>query len=942
MNRVFLWSVIFVVALVSFSSADEPVSDAVGIQVTVVPNQLDPQKADCRIIWTENATAGLVEVDAPLGLEVAIRDSSVNFVSVGHKIRADLSSVRAGTSSGFQLDLAHVSVGESVRVCTERIRGPQRWQLVTRILRTETGFQTETSRGFRITHVVGENTVDLESKDAQVASNDGSKGFFLVESLHKRIDLLDSAFDESSADLSIPDGPTNCANSSTVWPAQGVFYLDSAPAAAVSTAITLHVNISHPVMADLQVAQFYNTNGPGGPGRFLHMQSAGVNMDRDFEQDVFGHSLEGFGQPVNAYYTVGARDCAAGTIGFIDYLSVRVEYDGIETIDLIADMLNPATTEVEPGSNLTVEWWGLVGGSGTVGGAFDTAIYLSQDMNVDGGDALLYRITDNAVNNPGEHFGQGARSLTIPPSTSDGTYYIILNIDDADSISEINENNNTLAAMIDVSTTPDVVDLVADSISVASSSVAPGGTLIVTYAGHVEGTAAVGGAFTNGVYLSADSTISTTDIVLSRQTGAWASNPGDTFGQSSITVTIPASTAAGSYNLGVFIDENNVITESNENNNIAVTFPITVTQAGSPNLEVQSCSLNVSSAAPGEVVTLNWRGLNSGTVASGAFEWSVDLGSGPDTNSSSLQQLAVSTVGGGWAAGHDNSPVAQTGQIPASTPEGNYFIGVKLDTGNVVAESDESDNLCSNSITVTAAGSGGGVTKWLVPAVVSAPGYGTSNWKSQISVANPTSQARIANLYYVVDGGGWPGTLLSGPVTVNANASAFFNDPLLALNPTKGVLYVTLDGSGPVVTSRTFNLAADLSTFGQGIPALEYEGAGVPTELILPMIHSVEDVFHTNLGIVQTSSGSFAVDVSVYDAGGALLASKRYSQATAFRQINDLFSDMNMSNLDREGAWVRVRLATGSPSYWTCYASVIDKVTGDPTYVAAVEYASVK
>jgi hypothetical protein len=102
------------------------------------------------------------------------------------------------------------------------------------------------------------------------------------------------------------------------------------------------------------------------------------------------------------------------------------------------------------------------------------------------------------------------------------------------------------------------------------------------------------------------------------------------------------------------------------------------------------------------------------------------------------------------------------------------------------------------------------------------------------------------------------------------------------------------------------------------------------------MVHSVPGRFHTNLGLVQAAAGSYQVEVTVYSPGGSVLGVKSYSNTSAYNQINDVFADMGLG-LSIEGAWMRVRLVSGSPSYWTCYASVVDDLTGDPTYVLPVE-----
>ena len=45
---------------------------------------------------------------------------------------------------------------------------------------------------------------------------------------------------------------------------------------------------------------------------------------------------------------------------------------------------------------------------------------------------------------------------------------------------------------------------------------------------------------------------------------------------------------------------------------------------------------------------------------------------------------------------------------------------------------------------------------------------------------------------------------------------------------------------------------------------------------------------------------------------------------------------MGLGNQVMYGGWLRVTRTAGA-GYWTCYASVVDDRTNDPTYVAPVE-----
>jgi hypothetical protein len=252
--------------------------------------------------------------------------------------------------------------------------------------------------------------------------------------------------------------------------------------------------------------------------------------------------------------------------------------------------------------------------------------------------------------------------------------------------------------------------------------------------------------------------------------------------------------------------------------------------------------------------------------------------------------------------------------------------------------SDWLDPLGTGALTLAGRDPGGlsGTQTWLVPAAASTPGVGTSNWKTQIVVTNPTGETRQARIYFVERGEAWPGDPLGSPYVIPAGGSLSIDDPLLALNPTNGLLYVTVDSEGMPVMTRTYNLASDGGTFGQGIPGILLDEAAAADRLILPMLMSDPDRFRTNVGIVQTSSGSIAVRVQLHDTDGTVLATKAYSSSSGFLQINDVLANMGIGNAIVEGGWISVELLAGSPSYWTAYASIVDGSTDDPTYVLPV------
>jgi hypothetical protein len=98
------------------------------------------------------------------------------------------------------------------------------------------------------------------------------------------------------------------------------------------------------------------------------------------------------------------------------------------------------------------------------------------------------------------------------------------------------------------------------------SSVAAGGTVTLgNWTVRNQGESA-SGDFSNGFYLSTDAIISTSDTLLDSKTNTGL-NSGKEFEWGGPTLTIPASTAPGTYYIGILVDTGNAVTESNKSNN---------------------------------------------------------------------------------------------------------------------------------------------------------------------------------------------------------------------------------------------------------------------------------------------------------------------------------------------------------------------------------------
>ena len=131
--------------------------------------------------------------------------------------------------------------------------------------------------------------------------------------------------------------------------------------------------------------------------------------------------------------------------------------------------------------------------------------YLSTNTTFGAGDVLLgSRLVPSlapGVNSP------GSTSLTIPPGTAAGMYYIVAVADAAGEVAEINEANNTRAVVVKV-----MPDLVVVALA-APASASAGATISVTDTtkNQGEGTAA---ATTTRFYLSTNASYDLGDVSL--------------------------------------------------------------------------------------------------------------------------------------------------------------------------------------------------------------------------------------------------------------------------------------------------------------------------------------------------------------------------------------------------------------------------------------------
>lgn len=209
---------------------------------------------------------------------------------------------------------------------------------------------------------------------------------------------------------------------------------------------------------------------------------------------------------------------------------------------------------------------------------------------------------------------------------------------------------------------------------------------------------AAGGHYSR-VYLSANTQPSGAALA-STFTSGLAGN--GTVGHS-FTVTIPASTTPGPYNLVLYTDEDNTVPEAdNTGNNIAV-IPLTVLPPPPlPDVAVLNASIPQSSVAASGSITLSADVQNVGTNGAGEFHVQAYLSSNPTLEL--YQDLALTqfpdTVD--TLAISATVPHAGTLVIPGNTTPGSYYLLLAADPTQSLQELETTNNTVALVLQVTA------------------------------------------------------------------------------------------------------------------------------------------------------------------------------------------------------------------------------------------------
>ncbi len=315
--------------------------------------------------------------------------------------------------------------------------------------------------------------------------------------------------------------------------------------------------------------------------------------------------------------------------------------------------------------------------------------YLSTNLTFDASDVLLSTTTGAALG----AYQSNSRYVNpiIPAGTAPGSYYVLFVADPANAVAEVNETNNVRSLALTI--VAPTIDLTNTSVYLSLTSVTAGSsTQASSYLNNLGN--ALASPATLGYYLSTNQTLDASDVLLT-------SNTGTVYGGSSsaryATLTIPAGTAVGSYYMLFVADYLNQLVESNKTNNLTAS-PLQVV-APAIDLITSQPYLSPNVSSPNGVISTSCYIQNLGNSSASSSNVGYYLSTNTTFDASDV--LLLNAPGGVLAAGGYLTR-SNNVTVPANTALGSYYVLFVADPTNVVAESNEANNVTSYPLQVVA------------------------------------------------------------------------------------------------------------------------------------------------------------------------------------------------------------------------------------------------
>jgi subtilisin-like proprotein convertase family protein len=216
-----------------------------------------------------------------------------------------------------------------------------------------------------------------------------------------------------------------------------------------------------------------------------------------------------------------------------------------------------------------------------------------------------------------------------------------------------------------------------------------------------------------------------------------------------------------------------------------------------------------------------------------------------------------------------------------------------------------------------------------IPVVAHVAGANATNFATDVRILNRSNATQRPMLVFTRTGENGAQNFAAVKIELAPHATMALDDIVsqtMRQPAAGGNLDIVGDSNALVVTSRTFT-TADTGTYGQSIPAILTTNALAADGGVRHLIPVVRNAaFRSNYGFSEVGGGSGTVRFSFFDANGNKLADRdETAQPFTHRQT--------VADIDNV-ARAEVRVIAGDARVIP-YASMIDNVSGDPTYIEA-------
>jgi plastocyanin len=212
-------------------------------------------------------------------------------------------------------------------------------------------------------------------------------------------------------------------------------------------------------------------------------------------------------------------------------------------------------------------------------------------------------------------------------------------------------------------------------------------------------------------------------------------------------------------------------------------------------------------------------------------------------------------------------------------------------------------------------------------------GGSVGNFHTDARVFNPSTTKDIQiQAYFLPAGNTANDSVQPQTITVPKRQMAVFDDIVSSLFHASGLGAVRFSCSDDFVATQRIYAQLASGTLGQFVPGLDSTSA-MKAGVLIQLQSS--GAFRTNIGAVNPNSVTANVSWKIYDKNNAVIGSGRIDTMPPFAVIapQNMAGYLNAGGADLSNAWAS--FTSDQPIF--AYASVIDNVTTDPTFIPMSE-----